>query len=129
MSLLLRALALWFLILLGAVLNGGLRQRVLVPWLGESFGHVLSALFLSLIVVVVTALFATFLHLVSSREAWLVGGFWLILTVAFEFLAGHFVFGAPWEKLLADYNLAAGRIWILVLATTFLAPRLFYSWR
>ncbi len=129
MSLLLRALAVWSLILLGAVINGGLRQRLLVPWLGESFGHVLSALLLSLIVVAVTALFSPFLAMVSVREAWLVGGFWLALTVAFEFLGGHFVFRQPWKKLLADYNIAAGRVWILVLATTLLAPQGLYSWR
>jgi hypothetical protein len=129
MSLLLRALALWFLILPSAVLSGELRQRLLVPWVGESLGHVLSALLLSLIVVGVTAIFAAFLKLVSPREAWLVGGFWLVLTAAFEFIGGHFLFGASWARLLADYNLTAGRIWILVLATTLLAPRLIYSWR
>jgi hypothetical protein len=129
MTLLFRALVLWGLILVGAVLNGALRQLLWIPWLGDWLGHVLSAALLSLIVVAVTALFARFLDIVSVREAWLVGGFWLVLTVTFEFLGGHFAFGAPWEALLADYNIAAGRIWILVLATTLVAPRLLYSWR
>jgi hypothetical protein len=47
---------------------------------------------------------------------------WLLLTVAFEFLAGHYLFGHAWDRLLADYNLAGGRIWVLVLATTMFAP-------
>jgi hypothetical protein len=42
--------------------------------------------------------------------------------VAFEFLAGHYWFHASWSALFADYNLAQGRIWILVLVTTLLAP-------
>jgi len=129
MSLLGRALALWCLILAGAVLNGGLRQRVFVPWLGERFGHVVSALLLSTIVVTVTAVFSLFLDIASVREAWAVGRFWFLLTVAFEFLGGHFVFRVSWEKLLADYNICAGRIWILVLAATLFTPRLVYHWR
>jgi len=40
------------------------------------------------------------------------------LTVAFEFLAGHYVFGTPWHQLVADYNIFRGRIWVLVLITS-----------
>ena len=47
---------------------------------------------------------------------------WVALTVAFEFLAGHYLFGTPWPVLLADYRLSEGRVWILVLASTLLAP-------
>jgi hypothetical protein len=37
-------------------------------------------------------------------------------------LAGHYVLGAPWPRLLADYDVIHGRIWILVLITTVTAP-------
>ena len=40
----------------------------------------------------------------------------------FEFGIGHFVFKKPWPELLADYNIAKGRIWILVLVATATAP-------
>jgi len=39
-----------------------------------------------------------------------------------QFGFGHFVAHKPWRELLADYNIAAGRIWALVLLTTLLAP-------
>jgi hypothetical protein len=58
----------------------------------------------------------------SLADAWRIGLLWLALTLAFELLAGHYVFDAPWSRLLADYNLLRGRIWILVLITTFAAP-------
>jgi hypothetical protein len=45
-----------------------------------------------------------------------------VLTLAFEFLAGHYLFGDPWERLLAEYNVARGRFWVLVPITTLLAP-------
>jgi hypothetical protein len=62
------------------------------------------------------------LHAADARAAVRIGLLWLALTVAFEFLAGHFVFRTPWHRLLADYNLAAGRIWVLVPVTTAIAP-------
>ena len=56
------------------------------------------------------------------RTLWTLGVAWTVLTVAFEFLFGHFVMGHPWSRLLHDYNLLAGRVWLLVLLTTLLAP-------
>jgi hypothetical protein len=44
--------------------------------------------------------------------------------VAFEFGFGHYVSGAPWTELLADYDVRAGRLWPLVLFTTIVAPSL-----
>ena len=52
-----------------------------------------------------------------------------MLTLAFEFLAGHFLFRNTWERLLADYNLAQGRVWILVLVTTLVTPVLVHAAR
>jgi hypothetical protein len=64
-----------------------------------------------------------------ATEAWAVGATWLGLTVAFEFLGGHYLFGNSWERLLVDYNIVRGRVWILVLLTTLVAPRLAASWQ
>ena len=58
-----------------------------------------------------------------------IGAGWVVLTLAFEFLAGHYLFANSWERLLADYNVAQGRIWILVLITTLLAPVVVYRLR
>ncbi|NYT19033.1 MAG: hypothetical protein GKC08_01900 [Methanosarcinales archaeon] len=51
-----------------------------------------------------------------------VGLMWLRLTVSFEFLFGHFVIGYSWERLLYDYNIFEGRIWLLVLIVTAISP-------
>ena len=37
------------------------------------------------------------------------------MTVAFEFGFGHFVAGHSWQRLLGDYNLLEGRVWLLFL--------------
>jgi len=124
-----RALLAWCGILVLAILNGALRQGALIPAIGERAGHVVSTLLLSGLVVAATWLLLPWIGPSAVAQAWRVGLFWVVLTIAFEFLAGHYLFHTPWPKLLADYNLAQGRIWILVLITTFVAPALTYSWR
>jgi hypothetical protein len=58
-----------------------------------------------------------------------VGLIWLGMTVIFEFVFGHYVIGHPWRKLFHDYNLLEGRVWVLVLIWTTIAPLLFYKIR
>ena len=126
-SLVLRALTVWLLLLLLAVLNGALREEALVPWFGPKAAHLISTLLLSGLILGATALTIGWIAPGSSAGALGVGALWLLLTLAFEFLAGHFVFHKPWPELLADYDLTRGRIWILVLLVTFLAPWLYRS--
>jgi hypothetical protein len=122
MSLTIRALGVWFLLLIAAMVNGTVRQAVLLPLMGEQNGRFVSTLLLSAFIFGIGWLTSGFLDPGSSRDAYAVGALWLGLTLCFEFLAGHFLFGASWSKLLEDYNLAEGRIWILVLVTTALTP-------
>jgi hypothetical protein len=57
-------------------------------------------------------------------QAWQIGFEWLVLTLAFEFLVGHYILGTSWERLLADDNVLKGHIWVLVLVTTAVAPQI-----
>jgi hypothetical protein len=45
------------------------------------------------------------------------------------FLGSHYLFGNPWQRLLADYNLAQGRIWVLVPLATLVAPVIAFALR
>jgi len=38
----------------------------------------------------------------------------------------HYVAKCPWRDLLHDYNLFAGRVWLVVLVWVTIAPYLFY---
>ena len=62
----------------------------------------------------------------SAEQAMTIGLVWLGMTVAFEFLFGHYVAKRSWSELLRDYNLFAGRVWLVVLVWVTLAPYLFY---
>jgi hypothetical protein len=65
----------------------------------------------------------------SGSQALAIGLVWLALTVAFEFLFGHYVAKRSWSDLRHDYNLCAGRVWVVVLVWVTLAPYLFYRWQ
>jgi hypothetical protein len=119
-----RALSVWVALLALAVVNGGARELWLIPWIGGPAGHAVSSLSLSAAILLLSWLTIGWIHPASPRDAFLIGLFWLALTLAFEFIAGHYAFGKPWNELLADYDILSGRIWVLVLVTTLLAPPL-----
>jgi hypothetical protein len=119
-----RALAVWLILLALAFANGAVREVWILPKAGELRGHALSSVTLCLAIMLLSWFAIPWIGPLSSRQAWTIGGLWVVLTLAFEFLAGHYVFGNPWSRLLADYNVFRGRIWVLVIVTTATAPLL-----
>lgn len=81
---------------------------------GERIAHAVSTLLLGGIIL--SAAFAArgWIGISSIGSAWLVGFFWLMATLAFEFLAGHYLFGNSWNKIFVEYNAANGRVWIMI---------------
>jgi hypothetical protein len=119
-----KAVGVWVLFAILGVLNGVLREYLLVPGLGKRLSLPLSGVLLSAAVLLVTVLLFPFLGLKDTVECFLVGGFWLVATVAFEFLFGHFVAGKPWSELAQAYNILSGNLWPLVLVMIALSPYL-----
>ena len=118
----LRAIEVWLLILAIAFANGAFRELVLIPRLGDYPGHVISTTALTTFVILAAWWTVGWIGVTRAEQAIAIGIAWVVCTLAFEFGAGHYIFGNPFEKLLADYDLLAGRIWLLVLAATFFAP-------
>ena len=117
-----RAMAVWAIILLLAVVNGAAREAWLIPRFGDRIGRALSTLVLCALVFLVTWTTIGWIHPLNTAEALKVGALWLVLTLAFEFLGGHYLFHKPWAVLLEDYDLSRGRIWVAVLVVVLLAP-------
>ena len=117
----------WFPMVLIAILNGSIREFVYGKYLDEFRAHQVSTatgiFFLGLYIWGLTNIW----YIQSTAQALTIGLLWLGLTVAFEFLFGHYVIHNPWSKLLADYNIFAGRVWIFVLIWTAIAPLVFFS--
>jgi hypothetical protein len=121
-----RAGVVWFGIMLLAILNGAARDMVLVPRLGDLIARAVSCVTLAAVILLVAWTSLRWIDPSSVGDAWAIGVMWLGMTLAFEFLAGHYLFRTPWSTLLADYNLLAGRLWVLVLAATVTAPVVAY---
>jgi hypothetical protein len=117
-----RGLAVWLGILLLANLNGAVREMWLIPAMGKIPGRALSTVVLSVLVFLIAWLTVGWIRPVSTGDAMLIGLVWLLLTLGFEFLVGHYVFHKPWAELTEDYNVARGRIWPLVLVAVLFAP-------
>jgi hypothetical protein len=118
----LRATAIWLALLGIAIVNGAVRSAWISPRLGEYAGHVLSTIVLCAVIAWLALVSIRWVAPAGLREAFLVGVLWVVLTVVFEFIGGHYLFGNPWPKLLADYDILHGRLWLLVLVTNLLAP-------
>jgi hypothetical protein len=125
----LRYILAWIPMIFIAIVNASIRELVYAKYLSELRAHQVSTatgiLLFGLYIWVIT----NFWHIRSTTQALTIGLIWLGLTVAFEFIFGHYVVGHAWSKLLADYNLLAGRVWIFVLIWTAIAPFVFYSLR
>lgn len=117
-----RSLVVWCLLVLLAVLNGGIRDTWLSPRLGDTAGRAISSIMLSALILLATWLTIRWIDPRTPGRALAVGAVWLGLTLAFEFGAGHYAFGKSWAELVADYDVTRGRIWILVLIVTLVAP-------
>lgn len=126
---LLRSIAIWCVLLVGAILNGGFREAVLVPGFGRGVAHAMSTVMLSALIVLVGWITVPWIAPRSLQDAWIIGALWVVLTLLFEFVAGHFLFGRSWTELLTDYNLLAGRIWLMVLVVTLMTPVIAYTRR
>jgi hypothetical protein len=119
---LLRATAVWLLILLFAVLNGAFRESVLLPQLGNPAAHIISGVLLIGCILVLSYLLVRRIGARSGRELMSIGAFWLVLTLVFEFGFGLFGQGKSWHELLAAYTFRDGNIWPIVMLATLLAP-------
>lgn len=121
-----RALVVWVVLLVLAIANAGLREGLWTPKFGAQAGHVLSTVILCAAIVALALLTSGWTAPSSVRDALMIGTVWTVLTLAFEFLGGHYIFGNSWEKILADYNVFNGRAWVLVPLTTLLSPWIAY---
>jgi hypothetical protein len=102
-------------------------------WYGKHLGELQAHQISTLTGVVLFGVYIEFIVRVwrpeSAAQAIAVGLLWLAMTVAFEFLFGHYVAGHSWGRLLHDYNLFAGRVWLVVLVWVTVAPYLFFRLR
>lgn len=123
-SLIVQALGIWILFVVVAIVNGAIREKLLVRLAGEYPAHLMAVLVLWLAVFAITGVFVRQTRISDAGILLVIGGLWLVLTIGFEFLFGHYVMGKGWSKLLGAYNIFNGDLWVSVLLVTFFSPLL-----
>jgi hypothetical protein len=122
----LRYILAWFPMILIAIINGTIREVAYSKYLDELRAHQVSTATGVLLFGLYIWVLMHFWSFDSPQQALTVGFIWLGLTVAFEFIFGHYVVGHSWSELLSDYNILTGRLWIVVLIWITIAPLVFY---
>ena len=118
-----RASLTWMLIILVETLHGLAREIFIAPALGDLRARQVGVLSGCVLIVSIAWLTARWMGARSRRAQLLVGGYWVALTLAFEFALGR-ALGASWERILEDYNPARGGFMMPGMAFLFRAPML-----
>ena len=118
----LKSFLVWLCFIPVAILNGGLREHVLVRTLGTEWALPASGIVLSACIFLTTWwLLPRVVRGCASRDGWRIGTGWALATIAFE-TAGGLASGSTLAELLAAYNPITGNLWLLVVVTTLLSP-------
>ena len=111
------------------ILNGIMREYSYGQSINELSSHQLSTLIGLVLFGIYIWVLTGMCQIESAKQALIIGSIWLVMTVLFEFVFGHYVIGHDWGKLFHDYNLLKGRTWSLVLIGISIAPYIFYRFR
>ena len=119
----------WIPMVVIAIANGALREVWYKKYFSELQAHQLSTASGIFLLGIYMWVIMRIWQPTSDKHALSIGLIWVTLTVAFEFLFGYYVRGLPLKNLFHDYNLWAGRVWILILIWVMVAPYLFFLWQ
>ncbi len=122
MIILLRALAVWLVIMCVEFIHGVLRAMYLAPLVGDFQARQISVLSDSLLILIIAYLFVRWIRADTIRALLMVGLVWLALTVAFELSFGPFSLGLSWERIASDYDVLHGGLLPFGLIVLTLSP-------
>lgn len=117
-----KSLGIWFILTISAIIVATFRVNVLLPQFGEQTAHQIGTILFLIVQFIIIYFFIKKMKVKETKTLFDVGLFWVVITIIFEFLFGHYVMGNSWQKLFADYNLLDGRLWVLVLINNLSAP-------
>jgi hypothetical protein len=124
----LKLLIAWLLILPCMIINGIFRELVLKSLVATQVAETISVVIGLAIVVVLTRSLLRPLAGKSMAQVVRASVVLVLLTVAFEFIFGHYVDDKSWSELAANYELWNGRLWPILLAAIAFMPFLWSRW-
>jgi len=116
-----KSILVWLLIIPLAILNGGLREEILIPWIGESCAEPISGIILCLLIFLVSLVFIPKIGKGKPKTYWKIGFLWVVLTIVFETGLGVMM-GYDFCELLKAYDITTGNLWLVVVIFTGISP-------
>jgi hypothetical protein len=95
---------------------------MLIPLLGSFAGLFASGVILAICILIAALVGAPWYGPLSSHQWYVVGLFWFLLTLVFEFSFGYFAQHRTWAELFEAFTFQGGNIWPIVLVVTFISP-------
>ena len=114
----------WGIIALLAIINGIFREGILLSNLGQNMAILVSGIMLSIIVFMVTYISFPLFGKHHVHTYFLIGLQWVIMTLIFELIFGHYVMGKPWSEILQVFNIMQDDLFIIVLVVSLFSPLL-----
>ncbi|KPJ76526.1 MAG: hypothetical protein AMJ54_11420 [Deltaproteobacteria bacterium SG8_13] len=121
-GLILKAIGIWFLLVIVAIVNAVLREKWLMPAIGPSAALPASGVLLSLLILLAALVSVPHFDSSDGKTYISVGLIWFMLTLAFELFFGHFVAGKPWHEIMQVFNIRKGDLFMVVLLSTLVSP-------
>ena len=121
-ALLCKTISIWLMLVILAIVNAAIREKLLAPLLGAGIALPLSGLLLSIFIFAVAYAAIPLFNSSAGRIYIGIGVSWFVLTLAFEILAGHFVGGKPWHDIVQVFNIRKGDLFVAPLITTLISP-------
>jgi drug/metabolite transporter (DMT)-like permease len=116
-----KAILIWFLIVPLAILNGGLRESIIEPYLGSSIALPLSGIILSVLIFLISYLLIPKIGKHKINFYILIGIIWFILTNLFDLLM-NVVENRPMSDFIIMYDITTGNLWCIVVAVCLTSP-------
>ena len=121
-SFLWRAFLIWLVIILAESIHGILRTIFLEPFVGDFRARQIAVFTGALFILIIAFVSIRYIRAANQRQLIAVGFLWLVLTVGFEIVLGRAVMKVSWERILSDYDIAAGGLLPFGLIVLTLAP-------
>jgi hypothetical protein len=119
---LVRALAVWLLIVFAESVHGTLRQLFLAPLVGDFMARRIAFFVAVPLIFLITYFFIRWISAPDTKSLFSVGLMWMILMALFEFGLGLLVMNYSWERMFEDYDISRGGLMGLGLLFMIFAP-------
>ena len=121
---LLRAFAVWLVMMAAETAHGVLRGLLLVPQVADLPARQIGVPIGSILILVIAWLFIRWVGADTTARLLTVGVVWVALTVLFEVALGRLLLGLSWERLAEDYDPSRGGFMGLGLLVMAVSPLL-----